>query len=91
MKIIYLKKSFLMWPYLHIYYKFIIIVICNYCLAISPVINAEDFQPLSEKEEQDLELLMKECGFAAKDAKAFTDMLANQLMTLDGVSNSYML
>lgn len=30
---------------------------------------------------------MKECGFAAKDAKAFTDMLATQLMTLDGVSN----
>jgi len=30
---------------------------------------------------------MKECGFAAKDAKAFTDMLATQLMALDGVSN----
>lgn len=30
---------------------------------------------------------MKECGFAAKDAKAFTDMLASQLMALDGVSN----
>lgn len=54
-----------------------------------PVVNAEDFQPLSEKEEQDLELLMKESGFAAKDAKAFTDMLATQLMALDGVSNYY--
>ncbi|XP_050532723.1 exocyst complex component 1 isoform X2 [Daktulosphaira vitifoliae] len=53
-------------------------------LATSPIISAEDFQPLSEKEEQDLELLMKECGFASKDAKAFTDMLANQLMALDG-------
>ncbi|XP_050053093.1 exocyst complex component 1 isoform X2 [Aphis gossypii] len=53
-------------------------------LAVSPIISAEDFQPLSEKEEQDLELLMKECGFAAKDAKAFTDMLATQLMALDG-------
>lgn len=56
-------------------------------LAVSPIISAEDFQPLSEKEEQDLELLMKECGFAAKDAKAFTDLLATQLMALDGVSN----
>jgi hypothetical protein len=59
----------------------------HYCLAVSPIISAEDFQPLSEKEERDLELLMKECGFAAKDAKAFTDMLASQLMALDGVSN----
>lgn len=32
---------------------------------------------------------MKECGFAAKDAKAFTDMLATQLMALDGVRNYY--
>jgi len=32
---------------------------------------------------------MKESGFAAKDAKAFTEMLATQLMTLDGVSNYY--
>jgi len=32
---------------------------------------------------------MKECGFAAKDAKAFTDMLATQLMALDGVSNYF--
>lgn len=30
---------------------------------------------------------MKECGFAAKDAKAFTDMLATQLIALDGVSS----
>lgn len=30
---------------------------------------------------------MKECGFAANDAKAFTDMLSTQLMALDGVSN----
>lgn len=59
----------------------------NYFLAVSPILSSEDFQPLSEKEEQDLELLMEECGFAAKDAKAFTDLLANQLMALDGVSN----
>lgn len=57
------------------------------CLAVSPIISAEDFQPLSEKEEQDLELLMKECGFAANNAKAFTDMLSTQLMALDGVSS----
>ncbi|XP_050428979.1 exocyst complex component 1 [Adelges cooleyi] len=53
-------------------------------MVASPIVSAEDFQPLSEKEEQDLELLMKECGFASKDAKAFTDMLATQLMALDG-------
>lgn len=74
-----------------IYRKHIFVSIYDYCLAMSPIINTEDFQPISEKEEQDLELLMEECGFAAKDAKAFTDMLENQLMALDGVSNSYLL
>uniref|UniRef100_A0A0K8SIQ1 Exocyst complex component Sec3 PIP2-binding N-terminal domain-containing protein n=2 Tax=Lygus hesperus TaxID=30085 RepID=A0A0K8SIQ1_LYGHE len=44
----------------------------------------EDFQALTEKEEQDLILLMGECGYAVSNAEAFMETLAKDLSVLDG-------
>ncbi|KAK9498728.1 hypothetical protein O3M35_003298 [Rhynocoris fuscipes] len=46
--------------------------------------EVEDFQALTEKEENDLIQLMEECGFAVSDAEAFMENLAKDLSILDG-------
>ncbi|BES93772.1 exocyst complex component sec3 [Nesidiocoris tenuis] len=50
----------------------------------SEVGEVEDFQALTEKEEQDLILLMQECGYAVSNAEAFMETLAKDLSILDG-------
>jgi hypothetical protein len=45
----------------------------------------EDYLPLTEKEESDLEKLMSQCNFAVSNAEAFMDLLARDLSILDGV------
>lgn len=49
----------------------------------------EDYQPLTDKEESDLEKLMSQCDFAVSNAEAFMDLLARDLSILDGVSQKY--
>lgn len=49
--------------------------------------EVEDYQALTEKEEQDLICLMEDCGFTVSNAEAFMETLAKDLSILDGVSN----
>ncbi|XP_014251486.1 exocyst complex component 1 [Cimex lectularius] len=44
----------------------------------------EEFQALTEKEENDLVQLMHECGFTVSNAEAFMETLAKDLSILDG-------
>ena len=45
----------------------------------------EEYQALTEKEENDLENMMIELGFNPNNAEEFVDKLTNQLSVLDGV------
>lgn len=45
----------------------------------------EDFNALTEKEETDLNKLMKECNYAISNAELFMDELSKNLHDLDGV------
>lgn len=47
--------------------------------------EAEDYHALTEREQQDLEKLMSQCGFAISNAEAFMEMIARDLSVLDGV------
>ena len=44
-----------------------------------------DFQPLSAREEKDLEILMQQSEDAISNAEAFAEKLARDLSMLDGV------
>ncbi|XP_014282653.1 exocyst complex component 1 [Halyomorpha halys] len=46
--------------------------------------EVEDYQALTEKEEQDLIQLMEDCGFTVSNAEAFMETLAKDLSILDG-------
>lgn len=48
--------------------------------------DTENWQALTQKEEEDVETLMTKCEFAISNAEAFTEELTNQLSMLDGVS-----
>ncbi|CAH0552972.1 unnamed protein product [Brassicogethes aeneus] len=45
---------------------------------------AEDFQAITEKEQEDLSRLMSSCNFAVTNAEAFMEKLAKDLSLLDG-------
>lgn len=47
--------------------------------------EAEDYHALTEREQQDLDKLMSQCGFAISNAEAFMEMIARDLSVLDGV------
>ncbi|KAK3606322.1 hypothetical protein CHS0354_041956 [Potamilus streckersoni] len=47
---------------------------------------AEDYQALTTKEEQDLDLLMSECQVAISNAEVFAEQLSKQLSVLDGAN-----
>lgn len=49
------------------------------------VIEPEDYQALTEREEFDLETLMSRCESAIGNAEAFTEQLSKDLSILDGV------
>lgn len=46
----------------------------------------EDFNALTEKEENDLSKLMKDCNYAISNAELFMEQLSSNLQDLDGVS-----
>ncbi|XP_034249053.1 exocyst complex component 1 isoform X2 [Thrips palmi] len=46
--------------------------------------EAEDYHALTDREQQDLEKLMSQCGFAISNAEAFMEMIARDLSVLDG-------
>jgi hypothetical protein len=46
----------------------------------------EEYQTLTDKEESDLETMMKELGFNPNNAAEFVEKLTNELTVLDGVS-----
>lgn len=48
----------------------------------------EDYQALSNREEEDLETLMEDCQAAISNAEAFAEQLSKQLSVLDGVRKS---
>ena len=48
--------------------------------------EAEDYHALTEREQQDLNKLMSQCGFAISNAEAFMEMIARDLSVLDGVN-----
>lgn len=50
------------------------------------LIEPEEYQALTEKEENDLEKMMLELGFTPNNAEEFVEKLTNQLTTLDEVS-----
>ncbi|XP_076310554.1 exocyst complex component Sec3 isoform X2 [Tachypleus tridentatus] len=50
---------------------------------VEGVIEVEDYQALSPREEADLEKLMAQCEFAICNAEAFTEQLAKEVSTLD--------
>lgn len=53
----------------------------------SPLLDndfAEDFQAITDKEQEDLKRLMSGCEFAISNAEAFMDILARDLSLLDG-------
>lgn len=50
------------------------------------LVEGEDYQALTDKEEKDLEQLMTQCGSAVSNAEAFMETLARDLSILDGVS-----
>lgn len=47
----------------------------------------EDFNALTEKEENDLNKLMKDCNYAISNAELFMEQLSSNLQDLDGVSD----
>lgn len=49
------------------------------------LVDGEDYQALTEREEMDLEQLMTQCGSAVSNAEAFMETLARDLSILDGV------
>jgi hypothetical protein len=48
--------------------------------------DTENWQALSQREEDDVDMLMTKFDFAISNAQAFTEELTNQLSMLDGVS-----
>ncbi|XP_013397565.1 exocyst complex component 1 isoform X1 [Lingula anatina] len=46
----------------------------------------EDYQAITEKEEKDLETLMKQCEHAISNAEAFAEQLSKDLSVLDGAN-----
>lgn len=57
------------------------------CLEVEVgLVEGEDYQALTDKEEKDLEQLMTQCGSAVSNAEAFMETLARDLSILDGVS-----
>jgi len=52
-------------------------------VAVAP--ELEDYQALSNREEEDLEALMSECSSAISNAETFAEQLSKQLSILDGV------
>lgn len=54
----------------------------------SDELEYEDFNALTEKEENDLNKLMKECNYAISNAELFMEELSKNLQDLDGVSIS---
>lgn len=51
-----------------------------------PIIDAEDYQALTSREEADLERLMSQSEFAICNAEAFTEQLARELAELDSIN-----
>ncbi|ELT89930.1 hypothetical protein CAPTEDRAFT_229168 [Capitella teleta] len=48
--------------------------------------DTENWQALSTKEEEDMDVLMTKCDYAISNAEAFTEELTNQLSMLDGAN-----
>lgn len=47
--------------------------------------EAEEFQPLTEREEIDLQKVISGCDFAISNAEVFMEQLGKDLSILDGV------
>lgn len=52
---------------------------------VTTVQELEDYQALSKRETEDLEILMSDCQAAISNAEAFVEQLSKQLSVLDGV------
>lgn len=53
------------------------------------VVESEDYQALTEREELDLQQLMSQCDHAVSNAETFMETLAKDLSILDGVCSNF--
>lgn len=54
------------------------------------IIEADEFQPLTEREEIDLQKVISGCDFAISNAEVFMEQLGKDLSILDGVCSKYL-